>query len=259
MGEMMQRFSSNGIAIAYVDVEPLPKGRVEPIVLIHGFASTHAINWGQTSWVRTLSEAGRRVIALDNRGHGQSDKPYEPAAYGSATMAEDVRGLIDHLGLTRIDVMGYSMGARIAAFLTLAHPQRVRSAIFGGLGQHLVDGVGLPLKIAEAMEAPSLASLTDPRQRQFRAFAEQTGSDLRALAACIRGSRQTLTAAEVARIECPALVAVGSKDDIAGNPYALAAMMPQATALEIPNRDHQLAVGDKVYKQGALEFLAARP
>ncbi len=255
----MQRFSSNGVAIAYIDVAPAETDLLEPIVLIHGFASTHAINWVNTGWVRTLSDAGRRVIALDNRGHGQSDKPHIPEAYASATMAADVRGLIDHLGLARVDVMGYSMGARIAAFLTLANPTLVRSVILAGLGHHLVDGVGLPLNIAEAMEAPSLSSLTDPRQRQFRAFAEQTGSDLLALANCIRGSRQTLTAAEIAQIECPALVAIGTKDDIAGNPHQLAALMPRARALEIPNRDHQLAVGDKVYKQGVLEFLGSRP
>jgi pimeloyl-ACP methyl ester carboxylesterase len=255
----MQKFSSNGVAIAYIDVQPAETDRLEPIVLIHGFASTHAINWVNPGWVRTLSAAGRRVIALDNRGHGQSDKPHSPAAYASAMMAADVGGLIDHLGLARVDLMGYSMGARIAAFLTLANPTLVRGVIFGGLGHHLVDGVGLPLNIAEAMEAPSLSDLTDPRQRQFRAFAEQTGSDLRALANCIRGSRQTLTAAEVAQIDCPALVAIGTKDDIAGDPHRLAAMMPQGRALDIPNRDHQLAVGDTVYKQGVLEFLASRP
>jgi len=255
----MQRFASQGIAIAYIDKAPGSNDRGEPIVLIHGFASTHAVNWVNPSWLQALNDAGRRVIALDNRGHGQSDKPHDPQAYRSAIMAEDVRGLIDHLGLSRVDVMGYSMGARIAAFLTLAHPERVRSVIFGGLGHHLVDGVGLPLAIAEAMEAASLASLTDPRQRQFRAFAEQSGGDLQALAACIRGSRQTLSPAQMAEIGCPALVAIGAKDDIAGNPHALAAMMPRASALVIPNRDHQLTVGDKVYKQGALEFLAARP
>jgi pimeloyl-ACP methyl ester carboxylesterase len=129
-------------------------------------------------WVATLTRAGRRAIALDNRGHGASSKLYEPAAYHSATMAEDVRALLDHLGLARADVMGYSMGARIAAFLALAHPERVRSIVLGGLGSRLVDGVGLPESIAEALEAPSLAAVTDPQGRVFRAFAEQTRSDL---------------------------------------------------------------------------------
>ena len=129
-------------------------------------------------WVKTLTHAGYRAIALDNRGHGQSEKLYEPAAYTPAVMAEDARRLLDHLGIDRADVMGYSMGARIAAILALAHPERVRSLLLGGLGIHLVEGDGLPLGIADAMEAPSLDELTDPTQRMFRAFADQTKSDL---------------------------------------------------------------------------------
>jgi pimeloyl-ACP methyl ester carboxylesterase len=143
--------------------------------------------------------------------------------------------------------------------LALAAPDRMRSAILGGLGIHLVEGVGLPLGIADAMEARSLDELTDPMQRMFRAFAEQTGSDLRALAACIRGSRQALTKAEVASIRLPTLVAVGARDDVAGSGPELARLLPHATALDIPGRDHNLAVGDKVHKQGVLDFLAGRP
>ena len=134
----------------------------------------------------------------------------------------------------------------------------MRSLVLGGLGAHLVEGVGLPLGIAEAMEAPSLESLTDPMQRLFRAFADQNHSDRRALAACIRGSRQTLEEAEVERIDCPVLVAVGARDEIAGDPHRLAAMFPDGEALEIPGRDHNLAVGDKVYKAGVLRFLERR-
>jgi pimeloyl-ACP methyl ester carboxylesterase len=154
--------------------------------------------------------------------------------------------------------MGYSMGARIAAFLALANPARVRSLILGGLGDHLVNGVGLPLGIADAMEAASLAELTDPMQRMFRDFAERSKSDLAALAACIRGSRQSLTREEVARIACPALVAIGTKDEVAGDPHVLAAMFARGEALEIPGRDHNLAVGDKTFKAGALAFLERR-
>ena len=250
----MQSFQHDGIEIAYLD-----EGEGEPIVLVHGFASTASINWVFPGWVTTLTKARRRVIALDNRGHGASSKLYDPAAYHSATMAEDVRTLLDHLGVARTDVMGYSMGSRIAAYLALAHPERVRSIILGGLGGHLVDGVGLPQSIADALEAPSLAAVSDPQGRMFRAFAEQTRSDLKALAACIRGSRQTLTRAEVRAIRMPALVAVGSADEVAGSAQELAALLPAGEPLDIPGRDHMQAVGDKVFKGGVLAFLAVRP
>lgn len=250
----MPHFTHDGVEIAFLD-----QGKGEPIVLVHGFASNKEVNWVLPSWVTTLTGAGRRVIALDNRGHGASAKLYDPAAYHSSIMAEDVRALIDHLGLLRADLMGYSMGARIVAFLALAHPERVRSAVLGGLGIRLVEGLPGSEAIARALEAPTLAEVTDPTARQFRSFAEQTRSDLRALAACVRGARQTLSREEVGRIAVPLLVAIGSKDLIAGSPEELAALIPGAQALSIPGRDHMLAVGDKVYKAGVLEFLRNRP
>jgi pimeloyl-ACP methyl ester carboxylesterase len=249
----MPSFRNGDVEIAYLD-----EGAGEPIVLVHGFASTKEVNWVHTGWVAMLARAGWRVIALDNRGHGQSSKLYDPAAYHSASMAEDVRALLDRLAIERADVMGYSMGARIAAFLTVKHPARVRAVILGGLGIRLVEGVGLPESIADALEAPSLAAVRDPTGRTFRSFAETTRSDLRALAACIRGSRQTLSREQVAGIRAPVLVAVGTKDDVAGPPQALAALIAGARALDIPGRDHMLAVGDKVFKAGVIEFLNQR-
>jgi pimeloyl-ACP methyl ester carboxylesterase len=254
----MHGFSSNGVRIAYIDEAP-DAGPGDPIVLVHGFASNHAVNWVNTGWVKLLLRAGRRVIAADNRGHGRSEKLYDPDDYASSDMAGDISRMMDHLGLPRADVMGYSMGARITAHLALEQPERVRSALLGGLGIHLVEGVGLPLGIADAMEAPSLDSLTDPMQRMFRAFAVQTGNDLRALAACIRGSRQTLSARQVGSIRVPVQVAVGTNDSIAGDPHALADLIPGAVAVDIPGRDHNLAVGDRSHKEAVLAFLDRRP
>lgn len=254
----MHFFNSGGVRIAYIDVAP-ETGSAEPILLIHGFASNHAVNWVNTLWVTTLTRAGYRVIAFDNRGHGQSEKPHRPEDYDSSVMAGDARRLLEHLAIPRADIMGYSMGARIGAHLAVIDPPRVRSLILGGLGIRLVHGVGLPIGIADAMETPTAEELTDPMQRMFRVFAEQTKSDLKAMAACIRGSRQTLSEAEVASIQAPTLVAVGTTDTVAGSAAELAALMPNARALDIPGRDHNLAVGDKVHKQGVLAFLAERP
>jgi pimeloyl-ACP methyl ester carboxylesterase len=229
-------------------------------VLVHGFASNKEINWVNPSWAQTLTRASRRVIALDNRGHGASTKLYDPAAYQMTSMAEDVRALLDHLKIERADVMGYSMGGRITAFLAVHHPERVRSAIIGGLGIRLVEGHGGKMAnvIADALEAPSLGDVTDPTGRTFRLFAEQTKSDLKALAACMRRPRQTLSREQVAGIKVPVLVAVGSKDDVAGSGLELAALIPGARALDIPGRDHMLAVGDKVFKAEVLDFLNQR-
>jgi pimeloyl-ACP methyl ester carboxylesterase len=250
----MQQFQHGGVDIAFLD-----EGEGAPIVLVHGFASNAQVNWVYPSWVATLTKAGRRVIALDNRGHGASTKLYDPPAYHTTRMAEDVRALLDHLELPRADVMGYSMGARITAFFALAHGSRLRRAVLGGLGSHLVQGVGLPESIADALEAPSLDDVHDRTGRTFRAFAEQTRSDLAALAACIRGSRQTLTPAEVGTIRAPVLVAVGTKDTVAGSAQELAALLPNGRALDVPDRDHMLAVGDKVFKEAVLSFLAEAP
>ena len=253
----MASFRNGEVEIAYLD-EGQKQPNAEPIVLLHGFASTKEVNWVNPGWVRTLTGAGRRAIALDNRGHGASSKLYEPSAYHSATMTEDVRALLDHLSIERADVMGYSMGARIAALLAVNHPERVRSVVLGGLGIRLVKGVGLSETIADALEARSLADVSDPTDRSFRSFAEQTKSDLKALAACMRGSRQTLSREQVAGIRVPVLVAVGTEDKVAGSAQELAALIPGACALDIPNRDHMLTVGDKVFKAGVLDFLNQR-
>lgn len=242
-----------------VELDFLDEGRGDPILLIHGFASNKDVNWLITSWVTTLSRAGRRVIAFDNRGHGDSTKLYDPADYAIEKMAGDAIALLDHLKLSRADVMGYSMGGRITGYLAAKHPDRLRSAVIAGMSMGLVHGGPPRENIVAAMEAPSLEAIRDPMGRAFRTFAEQTGGDLRALSACVRGYRQTLTPGEIGAIRVPVLVAVGTRDDIAGPGAPLAELIPGAQLLEIPNRDHMLAVGDKVFKAGVLKFLEERP
>ena len=121
---MLEHFSSRGVDIAFIDVAPQAHDLGEPILLIHGFASNHRVNWVDPRWVETLAKAGRRVVAFDNRGHGQSEKLYSPADYRADLMTQDAANLLAHLRIERADVMGYSMGARIASFLALAEPKR---------------------------------------------------------------------------------------------------------------------------------------
>lgn len=249
----MPHFFSEGHEIAYHD-----EGSGEPILLIHGFASNRMINWVYPGWVDTLVNAGRRVITMDLRGHGESAKPYDPECYRLSLMAEDARRLLDHLAVERTDVMGYSLGARIGTLLALAHPERVRSLVLGGMGYGLVTGIASPEPIIAALEADTIAEVSDPNGRAFRQFAEQTKSDRKALAACMRVSRRPIPAEDVARLVQPVLIAVGTRDKIAGSPQELAALIPSAEVLEIPNRDHMLAVGDPVFKQGVVAFLTRK-
>lgn len=250
----MPTFEHAGLTLAY-----LSEGSGDPILLIHGFASNKAVNWVYPGWVETLTKAGRRVVAIDNRGHGESGKLYDPDLYRPPMMAADALALLDHLDIERADVMGYSMGARIAAHLALQAPHRVRSLILGGLGLGLVSGLASGEPIAAALEAPSIAEVSDPQGRAFRQFADQTKSDRAALAACMRGTRQTMSAEDVGRIGAPTLIAVGTRDLIAGSAQDLATMMQNAEVLDIPGRDHMVAVGDRVFKQGVTEFLVRRP
>lgn len=253
----MKTFDSAGVEIAYIDERPeAPVG--DPVLLIHGFASNVATNWVDTGWVRDLTAAGRRVVAFDNRGHGRSQKLYDLEAYGAPLMAEDARRLLDHLAIPRAHAIGYSMGARIAAFLAIAHPERAASLVFGGLGINMVRGVAGTGPIANALEAASIDDVKNQAARTFRAFAEQTKSDLKALAAVIRSSRAPITAEALGKLRCPVLVAVGEDDVVGGSAADLAALIPGATALVIAGRDHMKAVGDRTFKSAVLEFLAAQ-
>jgi pimeloyl-ACP methyl ester carboxylesterase len=249
----MPSFHNGAVEIAYLD-----EGEGDPIVLVHGFASSKNVNWVYPTWVSELKKDGRRVIALDNRGHGDSAKLYDPEEYHIGTMAGDVTALMDHLKIERADIMGYSLGSRMTAWLVYSQPQRLRSAIFGGIGIGLIEGGGPGENVAAALEAASLDDVTDPVGRTFRAFADQTRSDRLALAACLRGSRRLMTRDEASGITVPVLIAVGTADEIAGSAAALGNIIPGSKVLDIPNRDHMRAVGDKVYKAGVLEFLSQR-
>ena len=246
----MHKFNSDSVEIAFDDA-----GQGEPILLIHGFASNGRVNWVDPGWVKTLLAAGFRVITIDNRGHGESEKLYNPDLYSAPEMAEDARRLLDHLSIGRAHVLGYSMGARISAFLAINHPSRVGAVIFGGLASRMITGVGGGAEIARGLEASSLLDVTDVTARSFRIFAEQTRGDLKALAACIKSSRAKITLEMLATIKAPVLVVAGEKDDVSGDVATLVAAIRGAKGLTLPHRNHMNAVGDKMFKETAVAFL----
>jgi pimeloyl-ACP methyl ester carboxylesterase len=250
----MPDFRNGDVEIAYLD-----EGAGEPVILVHGFASNKEVNWVQPGWVSALTRAGRRAVALDHRGHGASTKPYSIGDYGITKMAQDVVALMDHLKIERADVLGYSMGGRVAGRLAADYPGRVRSAVIAGIGIRLCEPGYHSEEIAQALEAPDVGAIRGKTPLAFRLFAQQTKSDLKALAANMRNPDRTISREAAAAIRVPVLVATGTNDDIAGSGAELAHLIPGAKLLDIPGRDHMLAVGDRVFKDGVLEFFAHRP
>jgi pimeloyl-ACP methyl ester carboxylesterase len=253
-GMKMAQIAQLGRAdIAYLDFPGTDADKT--ILLIHGFASSAQVNWVGTGWTKRLNEAGYRVIAIDNRGHGKSSKFYSAEDYGPDIFAADALALLDYLKIGQCDVMGYSMGARITCWICHQAPHRVRRAIYGGMGSRIFGGSGGHELIAAGLETDAPETITDPTARAFRKFADATRSDRLALAACIRPAREKITEAMVSAISVPTLVAVGSDDDIGGSAEHLAQMMPNAEAFVMDGLDHMKATGAESYKQAALEFL----
>lgn len=250
----MPTFHHDGIELAFRD-----EGEGDPILLIHGFGSSTQVNWVGPGWFDVLKADERRVIAIDNRGHGASQKLYDSAFYGTDLMAGDALALLDHLGVKKADVMGYSMGGRIAAWMAIHRGERMRSCILGGLGEAILKGAANAEAIADGMLAPSIDDVVNPMAKTFRRFADVTDADRKALAACMRMQRHRFSETELATISVPTLVAIGTEDDVSGALEPLVALIPGAEGLAIPRRDHNRAVGDKVYKQGVLSFLERRP
>lgn len=251
----MPTVKSDGLRIAYERF-----GEGTPLLLVHGFASNLKTNWVDTGWVDHLVAAGYAPYALDNRGHGASDKVYDPQLYPARTMARDSAALIRYLlDVGEIDepitVMGYSMGARISTFLAIDFPELVSGLIIGGMGENMLQGHLTASEVIAALRAPSLSQVTGETGRLFRRFAESTQSDLEALACCMEAGRTPVLAEDLARLNIPALVAVGEKDDMAGPPQPLADLMPKGEAVVITNRTHMTATGDKLFKDSVVEFL----
>jgi pimeloyl-ACP methyl ester carboxylesterase len=251
MANFTLRGSVGNLRIAFDDV-----GQGEPIILIHGFASSRAINWQRPGWYEALSKAGRRVIALDLRGHGESEKPHDESAYDESLMAADVIQLMDHLGVTSADVMGYSMGGFITLHLLMEHRSRFGRAIIGGVGENYFAPVTINVdRVVEALLAPRADEVSDPVSKTFRVFAESSGNDLKALAACFKRARTPYRPQELSGITHPVLIVAGDKDTMIGSAEPLADAIPNSKLVIVKGRDHMLTVGDKAYKAAAIAFL----
>jgi pimeloyl-ACP methyl ester carboxylesterase len=249
----MAQFASDGVTIAFDDSGEQRSGRT--LVMVHGFASNRYENWRRVGWYDALERKAIRAVALDCRGHGESGKPHDPAAYDRTAMAHDPVALMDHLGIERADLMGYSMGARLALAAALDHPGRFGNLILGGVGGRLLERGPSDDRMAAAMEAADPATIGDPLMRSFRHFADEQKEDRLALAACSRGPSRPLEPAMLAALRLPVLVVVGSRDNLAGNPEGLTSAIAGARHVTLPGCDHFSAIPHALFKAAVFDFL----
>ncbi len=254
----MKTFAAfDGIELAYQEFGPA--SQQPPVLLHHGFSTDGTSNWVRPGIVDALVGKGRQVIVPDARGHGASGKPYDPASYGEDKMARDVSTLLDLLGVQSVDVVGYSMGG-IVALIVAATDKRVRRLVTGGIGASAaelggVDSTALPGRpLIDGLLADDPASITDPQVMAFRAFAEASGADRRAIAAQALAAHRRPIGLE--RITAPTLVLAGQEDPLARRPEVLAAAIPDAR-WKVLAGDHLMVVGNPDFAEAIVSFVNA--
>ncbi len=252
----MVYFTRDGLRLAYDDIRP-PADEAGVVLLVHGFATNRDENWRRLGWMTAFERKGWRTVALDLRGHGESDKPHDPKLYDRDAMALDVIALMDHLSLGRVDLMGYSMGAHLALAAALARPDRIANLILGGIGKRPSQESAPEVKMtmSEAMRAEDVSVITDKTLRGFRQFADNQGEDRRALAACSEAAGRALAMEDLERIAAPTLLVAGAADEIAGDPRPVADMIPGAKCVVLPGCDHFSAIPHALFKAAVFDFL----
>ncbi len=242
-------FDSNGVKIHYV-----VEGQGEPVVLIHGFTANIDMQWKLPGILSKLKQ-DYQVIALDNRGHGKSDKPHDPKQYGPE-MVNDVLRLMDHLSVAKAHIVGYSMGGFMTNYLVNHHPERVVTATLGGAGWSKANDERTEFMslLADSLEngkgiGPLIEQLTpanrpkpQPQEIEFVNKMVMANNDPKALAACIRGLRGvTVTATQLQANQVPTLALIGSDDPLKVGVDELAPVMANLTVEVIEGADHMTA------------------
>jgi pimeloyl-ACP methyl ester carboxylesterase len=238
----------NGINISY-DV----MGEGPPIILIHGFASNRIVNWEDSGWYEYFLSKGRQVIALDLRGHGESQKLYGIGDYTLDVISTDILALMDHLEISKADIMGYSMGAWLTAYFLGNNPERFTSGVLCGIGRGILSFKTHSENIARALTAKAPDLIIDPFLKLLRTFAEGLNNDLRALVACNLGVNGQ-GAPPLDKIPHPVLIVAGEKDGVAGPPDVLVDSITNSTLAMIPGKDHTTLVSAKLFKEEVGKF-----
>jgi pimeloyl-ACP methyl ester carboxylesterase len=248
----MAQFTSDGLTLAYDEFGPADAKKA--IVLVHGFSSNKYENWKRMGWYDAVAGKGMRGLALDCRGHGESAKPHDPALYDRTAMARDVFALMDHAGIERAHLLGFSMGSHIALTAALNDGGRIDHLVVAGVGGRIFEPARDPDGMAKAMEAASPDEIADPMLKSFRHFADEQKEDRLALAACSRGARSEITRDTLMAIRRPTLVIAGQRDQLAGPPQGLADAITGAKAVTIPGCDHFSMIAHGLFKASVFDF-----
>lgn len=224
----------------------------DPVLLVHGFASTGALTWEATGWVAALAEAGRGAIVPDLRGHGGSDAPHDPSAYSPQLLAQDLLTVLDEQDVDRVDVIGYSMGSWVSLALVAVAPDRVRRLVVGGVGTVEQFGHWGVAAVQAALRGDTAALAADsPLAPLLASLRTAPGIDREALAACADGmSRHPLPLASTV----PTLLVAGDADPVAQD-AAEAARLLGARLVQLPKRNHVTALSARAFKAAAVPFL----
>jgi pimeloyl-ACP methyl ester carboxylesterase len=256
----MQRFVSfDGVEIAYHEFGK--RDDSVPVVLHHAFAADAHHNWVVPGVVDALVDHGRWVVGIDARGHGNSDKPHDAKRYGEGSMARDVSALFDLVGSPQYDLVGYSMGAAVAA-ITATRDFRIRRLVLGGVGGGLAERGGIDREggrmelLANVLLTEDQAEIAASPVGRFRQLADAVGADREALAAITR-SRNT-GRIMFGQIAAETLVLVGRDDALAARPELLAAAIPGAR-YSVVGGDHLSAVNDPGFTSTLVDFIGLAP
>jgi pimeloyl-ACP methyl ester carboxylesterase len=247
--------ASDGISLHYVDHAPDPTdapGRV--LVALHGFGTDSRINFVRSGLLDSLLAAGHRVVMPDARGHGSSDKPSDPARYSRAQMRDDVRALVDHLGLESYSLVGYSMGGQSAMRLAAADP-RAKRVVLIGLGENGIDddpdGSGHVRRIGMIAALEGHPGTDD--EQGLAGFPVGRRVERAPLAAILR-ARDEQAVEPIPEVPVPVLMVVGTDDREAGDPTPLASML-DAELVRVPT-DHFKATAHPETHRAVVEFFA---
>ena len=250
----MPHVRANGVRLYYSD-----RGSGEPVVLLHGFTTTHVGNWDRRGWIDMLARSGFRVLALDFRSHGRSDRVYEPSEAATARLTADVVALLDHTAVARADLIGFSMGGGVALDVAMTNPERVRRLVVAGVADAALNEFHDPSEVTGILAAFEGASgaAASPAGQRLRRNAELAGNDINALTPFLRNGGWPGVLSPERPVEAPVLLIVAEEDQYMHKVEKILRWLPLAQVLRVLGRDHHSVLDDENVRAAVLAFLGA--